>query len=62
MTQGLVKHGALAGCGLLALAAMTASAGAAQNDYIATIHVVPGSGGAAETVSGVVFEDLSRDG
>lgn len=63
MTQGLVKHGALAGCGLLALAAMTASASAAQNDYIATIHVIPGSeGAAAETVSGVVFEDLSRDG
>ena len=35
----------------------------ARMDYVAGIHVVPGSeGAAAETVTGMVFHDLSRDG
>lgn len=63
MTLSLVKRVALAGCGSMALVAMTTTADAARTDYIATVDVVPGTeGAAADTVTGVVFEDLSRDG
>ena len=63
MTLSLVKRVALAGCGSMALVAMTTTADAARTDYIATVDVVPGTeGAAADTVTGLVFEDLSRDG
>ena len=63
MTLSLVKRVALAGCGSMALVAMTTTVDATRTDYIATVEVVPGTeGAAADTVTGVVFEDLSRDG
>ena len=59
------------GCAVAALAALVVAglgeAHAARTDYIASVDVVPGDGSAADegtddTVTGVVFEDLSRDG
>jgi hypothetical protein len=41
---------------------MLAAPAAASFDYVAGIHVVPGSDAAAATARGTVFHDLSRDG
>ena len=61
MTVARLKPRLLAGACAFTLAA--ASPALARTDYIADIHVVPGTQGvAAETVTGVVFDDLSRDG
>ncbi len=49
-------------CLLAAVSLSVAAPALARTDYVADIHVVPGSGGTTETVTGVVFHDLSRDG
>ena len=54
------------GCAMAGLAVLVTAgldqAHAARSDYIASVDVVRGDGGAGDTVTGVVFEDLSRDG
>lgn len=47
----------------VALVALAAGSAEARMDYVAGIHVVPADGNsAADTVTGAVFHDLSRDG
>ncbi|MEQ3553798.1 calcineurin-like phosphoesterase family protein [Pseudonocardia nematodicida] len=55
--------------GVLLVAAVAAGTSAARDDqavvddsYIASIEVVPGDGAPRDTVTGVVFDDVNRDG
>ena len=51
-----------AGCAVAALLTMAGAAQADRAAYIAAIDVVPGTDAAADTITGVVFEDTNRDG
>ncbi len=63
MNSSAMKRSAMAGTAVAALSLAFAGPSLARTDYIADIHVVPGDAAAEPaTVSGMVFEDLSRDG